>query len=168
MKVFKDGAGREWTVAINFGAVRRCHDLADCDLMNLADGNQFEKSTIFRLDADAMFLSDVLWAVIKPQADAAGVTKEQFEDGMAGDLVETAKEALLAEIVNFTPNRRDRVRLQTAWKKIQNWTDRGRDALEKRLEDPKLEAMVSEAIETLGDSSSSLPPLPAATPSPEP
>lgn len=168
MKVFNDTGGREWTVSVTVAAVRRVKDLAGVNLLDLSAGGKPEDSLAYRLFADPVLLVDVLWSVIKPQADQHGVTDEQFGEAMAGDCIEEATEALLAELVNFTPNPRDRARLQAVLEKMNGWLERGRDVLQERLNDPKMDAIVEKAIRTLGDSSTSLPQSPDATPTQEP
>ena len=103
MKEFQDSQNRRWEVRLNVAAVKRVRDLAGVDLLTAVDGKLFEE-----LAGDPVKLCDVLFAVVKPQADAAGVTDEQFAEGIAGDAIDAAVTAFLEELCGFFPRpRRD-------------------------------------------------------------
>jgi len=53
-------------------------------------------------------LCNVVYAVIKPEADNLGVTEEDFGKAMYGDPIEAATDAFLEELANFIPNQRRR------------------------------------------------------------
>jgi hypothetical protein len=55
---------------------------------------------------DVITLVDVLYVLVSDQADQAGVSDEDFGRTMRGDGVEAATNALLDEIVDFSPSRR--------------------------------------------------------------
>ena len=99
MKQFVDTTGKTWTISINVGTIKRVRDLADVDLLDLKDGNVFE-----RLSSDPVMLCDTLWELCANQADKDGVTKDQFFDSMAGDVIDSATMAMLDELVAFFPN----------------------------------------------------------------
>lgn len=97
MKSFKDNNGREWLLAIDVNVAKRVRDLAKFDLLSLE---------IEKLSADAVTLVDVLFAVCKPQADAAKITDEQFAAAIVGDVVADAADALMEAIADFFPKSR--------------------------------------------------------------
>ncbi len=102
MRTFADNAGRTWSVVMNVDALKRVQSLAGVNLVaEMVDGKLFE-----RLAVDPVLLCNVLYALCKPQADAAKVTDEQFGQAMAGDAIQAATTALLEELVDFFPNRR--------------------------------------------------------------
>ena len=96
MKTFNDNAGRTWTLSVNIAAVKRVRSLLDVDLLELADGKLLE-----RLVGDPVLLCDVIYCLLKPEADAAQVGDEDFGRAMAGDAIDCATEALLEELVAF-------------------------------------------------------------------
>ncbi|MDB5294905.1 MAG: hypothetical protein JWO31_888 [Phycisphaerales bacterium] len=106
MKTFKDNEKRTWNVAVNVGTIKRVRDVANVDLLKLGDG---DTSLIARLSADPMQLVDVLYALCKPQAEADGVTPDQFAEAMAGDAVEAGLMALLGDLADFFPSGRREV-----------------------------------------------------------
>lgn len=159
MKTFTDNAGRTWTIAINVDAIKRVRGLVDVNLLDILDGKLIE-----RLYRDPVLLCDAVYAVCKPEADARGVSDEDFGRAMAGDAIEQATKALLEELVNFSPSPRDRANLQhvleTTWRVI----ERARDLVAARLAQVDAERIIEQALATSGISSGSAPGSPASTP----
>jgi hypothetical protein len=112
MTTFTDTQGRKWDVRLDVAAVRRVRDQAGVDLLNLSD-----ESTLHRLVYDPMGLAAVLWALLEPAAQAAGVTEEQFAAGLGGDALTAATDALLESVVGFFRPAQRRV-LQAAISKM--------------------------------------------------
>lgn len=98
MHIFTDAAGREWSLVITIGTIRRVRELAGVDLMQIANGDLLQRL------ADPVLLADVLWAICKPQADAKGVAPDAFAEGLLGDAIEAATKAFLAEVIAFFPS----------------------------------------------------------------
>lgn len=99
MRTFADTTGRAWQLALTIGAVKRVQGLLPG--VNLADLTAGDPPLITRLDTDPIFLADVVYALVKPQADTAGLTDEQFAALMGGDALNAAREALKGELVDF-------------------------------------------------------------------
>jgi len=163
MKVFKDNAGREWTVEVNVAALKRVKSLVGVDLLGVLDGTLIE-----RLVRDPVLLCDVVYAVCKPQADQRTVSDEDFGRAMAGDAIEHATEALLEELVSFCPSPRDRANLGRVLKATREVMDKARDIVEARLESGELEKAAERALTQLqtapGTSSGSAPVSSGSTP----
>ena len=163
MKVFKDNAGREWTVEINVAALKRVKSLTEVDLLGVLDGTLIE-----RLIADPVLLCDAVYAVCKPQADERSITDEDFGRAMAGDAIEQATEALLEELVGFCPSPRDRANLGRVLKATREVMDKARDIVEARLDSGELERAAEQALAQaqmgLGSSSGSAPASPEPIP----
>ena len=98
MHCFTDTAGRKWELSLTIGAAKRVKGLLAVDLLDLAGGTP---PLITRLHTDTMLLVDVIFAVLKPAADAAGVTDEQFGEALGGDAAWNAYQAFTAEIEDF-------------------------------------------------------------------
>jgi len=143
MKTFNDTAGRNWTITVNVDAIKRVRSLCDVDLLEWSDGKLIE-----RLIRDPILLCDVVYAVCKPQIDERSITDEDFGRAMAGDAIEHATTALLEEVVNFSPNLRDRQLAERVMKRTWQAMDRARDVIETRI-DEELDRITDEAIADL-------------------
>lgn len=160
MRTFKDNAGRTWTVTVNVDAIKRVRSLLDVDLLGVLDGELVE-----RLAADPVLLCDVLYALVKPEADAKGIPDDDFGRAMAGDAVEHATTALLEELVDFFPLGKRRL-LRKALEKLRAWEAMALDVAGRKLDGPELAAKVEEALgiggqeSTAGGSSGSSPESP--------
>ena len=151
MRTFQDNAGRTWTVTVNVDAVKRVRSLLDVNLLEVVDGKLIE-----RLAADPVLLCDVLYALVKPDADARQVSDQDFGRGMAGDAIDLATTALLEELVDFFPQGKRRL-LQKALAKLKDWEARALGAAERKLDSPELEARFENALRSIGDSSGGSP-----------
>ncbi len=166
MRQFKDNAGRTWTVDINVATLKRVRGLTGVDLMQVIEGTLIEK-----LIRDPVLLCDVVYAVCKPEADAAKVSDEEFGKAMAGDAIEAATSALLDELVGFCPSPRDRANLGRVLQATHRVMDKARDLTEKRIQtltsEGELDKLVSRVLSegaTPGDSSISAPEPSASIP----
>lgn len=101
MKEFTDSTGRKWTVEINVAIVKRIKSSLQIDLLDVLGDNLID-----RLSSDPILLCDLLYVTCKDQADAEGITDEQFGKAMAGDAIDGATEAFLNELVDFFPKGR--------------------------------------------------------------
>lgn len=141
MRTFKDNAGRTWTISLTVAAVKRVRDLAKLDLLDLANGRVFE-----RLVADPITLCDALYAACKPQADAEGISDEQFGEAMAGDAIEHASKALVEELIQFFPNARERAALSRVVQTMDAAMDRARGVVERRIESGEIDRAIESAM----------------------
>ncbi len=165
MKTFKDNEGRTWTVSITVDAIKRVRDLLDVDLLEVVSGKLID-----RLITDPVLLCDIVYAVCKPEADAQGVSDEDFGRAMAGDAIEHATTALLEELVSFSPSPRDRANLKRVLDTTRRVMDRARDLVEQRIESGELDRIAEEAMQchvgVAGDSSGNSPGSSASIPPP--
>ena len=99
MKPFTDASGRTWELTVVVSAVNRVRDLLGVDLMDVAGGDLLE-----RLADDPVLLVDVLYVLVKPQADAKGASDEDFGRGMVGGVLDDAASALMKELLGFFPS----------------------------------------------------------------
>jgi putative transposase len=98
MPSFRDGNDKTWEVRVDVAAVKRVLEFAKVDLRVIESGK-----TLAELALDPVKLVDTLYAIVKPQADAAGLTDEQFGGLFAGDVLEQAATALMDGILDFFP-----------------------------------------------------------------
>jgi len=153
MKTFKDNAGRTWQVAMNVTAAKRVRSVLGVDLLQFGSESGKPEDHLFtRLHTDPCFLVDVLYVVCLTEAEAKGVSDEQFGEAMAGDAIDQATQALLEEIVDFCPSPRDRERARRVLAQANTMIDRAQDVLDRRTTPETLEAEMEKALaETLGD-----------------
>ena len=99
MKAFTDTQGRAWALVVNVSAIKRVRDVLGVDLLDVANGE-----LLSRLADDPCVLVDVLFVLCKPEADAKGVSDEDFGRGMVGVVLDEASAALMRELLDFFPS----------------------------------------------------------------
>jgi len=137
MHSFEIGS-RTWRVAVNVATVKRVRQALDFNLLDLAGG-----AAVLRLFSDPVLLVDVLYVLCKPQADAEGVSDEDFGRAMAGDAIKHATKALLDELVDFQPHEGDRRNLRKALEAL----DRGMEAMQTATASRLAAAAVTAAVQ---------------------
>jgi hypothetical protein len=162
---FTDTEGRVWAVEVTTSTVQRVRKLLGVDIMQAVEG-----SLIPKLVNDPMLLVDVLFAVLKPQADALGVTDEQFGEALGRGKLWEARDRLAAAIVFFSPPEK-RSAIRKVWTKTKALTESAMAAVMARIDDPKIDrdmvavVMAGHSLGTPhGNSSGNLPELSASTP----
>jgi hypothetical protein len=157
MKTFTDTAGRTWTLALTIDAAKRVKSLLDVNLLELEAG---DPPLLTRLGTDVILLCDVIFALVKPQADAAGVTDEQFAAALGGETILAAQTAFYEELVDFF-RKLGRSDLAKAVDAQRRMIDLAVARIETRIDRLDLEAAVES---TLGEPSTSSPPSSESTP----
>jgi len=109
MHTFKDNADHLWSVSINVAAIKRVRGLLNLDLLKLLDGG-FEK--LGDLVGNPIDLVDLLYCLCVEEAGVHGVTDEGFGRAMAGDALQAAADAFLAEYADFFPDARRRAAIR--------------------------------------------------------
>lgn len=99
MASFADGAKRSWTLAVDIGTVRRIKAELSVDLLALPWNELLDPAQVVRL-------CDVVYQMVKPQADKLGLTADQFFDSLTPDAIDGAGKALLEALADFTPSQR--------------------------------------------------------------
>lgn len=97
---------------INVGTVRRVKALTGRNLLDLAGGELAGE-----VMGDPCLLCDILYAIHRPDADAQGISDEKFAECLSGDAIEEATDAVMAELIDFFPNRQRRELLADAMRK---------------------------------------------------
>lgn len=96
MPAFKDSLGREWLVKISGPVINDVRKELDLDLVSLGD-------PVFPKLSNLGLLVNCLWVVCRKQAHALGVNDIQFGEGLVGDCLEGAAEALVEAVLDFFP-----------------------------------------------------------------
>jgi len=102
MATFRDGNNREWHLSVTLASVKRVHEMTGIYLTKLVD-DKF--APLAALISDPMKLVDVVYVLVKQQADAAGVSDVQFGESLTGDSVEAMANAFVEALVDFFPSR---------------------------------------------------------------
>ena len=100
MKSFTDSLGRAWTLVVNVATIKRVRALCGVDLNTIVEVEDGKPSAklLEKLSSDPVLLVDVLYAVCKPECDQRNVSDEDFGAAMAGDAVEQATDAMIADL----------------------------------------------------------------------
>ena len=152
MRTFKDNAGRVWSVQLDVAALKRVRSLLGVNLLEVIESPKM----IDKLSNDPVFLCDVLYAVVKPEADAQKLTDEDFGRAMGGDALDGASTAFLEELVDFFPQSRRRL-LRRAMEKLGVFQAKALAVAEQRLASPELDRQFESALLALGNSSGGSP-----------
>jgi hypothetical protein len=117
MKAFTDSAGKTWSISMTIDSVKRVRDLLN---VNLVEPEAGDPPLLTRLGTDEILLCDVVFCLIKPQADTLGVSDEDFGRALGGDAILAAQTALYEELVDFflKRGRPDRAKAVAAQKKM--------------------------------------------------
>jgi hypothetical protein len=153
MHKFRDNQDREWPVVVDVNTVRDVRSTLGVNLLALADGEGNEDGLIVRVMADPVLLVDILYVVCKRALDAATppVTDREFGEALGGDSIDLATDALLAEIIDFFPNARDRERARKALEIVKGIMNKAADVLDAKLDPEKIDKATTEILQSLGD-----------------
>jgi hypothetical protein len=143
MKQFADNAARTWGITVNVAAVKRLRDLLQVNLLEIAD----QKGKLLeRLIEDPCLLCDVLYCLVKPEADTKEITDEQFGQALAGDALGAATDALLAEIADFFPKGRREI-MRRVIAKLTALQEKATSLALVKLDDPQLDKQLEEELQ---------------------
>lgn len=177
-RTFKDDLGHEWTVDITVSTLKRVRLLVNGftfdDLISTpAKQTQKELEAAVQplrdfLD-DTVRFSEVLYAILKPQAEAKSLTHEQFDDGFVGHAIGLAKEAFLQALMDFFPQAPKRMMTRGLMEEAKRMTvmedaaRRRMEAMAAEMTDENITKLVNEKIdEVLKKPASDGPEKPAA------
>lgn len=102
-------ADRSFTIRLNLGLASRIHAATKIDLPKLLQSGEALASLFF---ANACTLAEAVWMAIEREAIAAGVSREQFEEGFGPDEPEAAQRALLEAAIDLMPTSQGRERIR--------------------------------------------------------
>lgn len=103
MPAFTDCKNREWTLRLTVGLMT---DVRECAGVRLGDVLRDEAALGALVFGDAEALVKTLWVLCREQAEARGVTPEEFAHGFDGPTLEKAVEAFLGSVADFFPRSR--------------------------------------------------------------
>ena len=148
MRSFKDNKGRTWEISLNVLQMKRIRARLGVDLVNvitLDKDGAVKVDLVDRIANDPCLLVDILWVLVEEQAKKAGVSDTEFGEALAGDAISEATKAFLDELVDFFPAPR-RLFLKKAVEVARKYSGEWTSALEKALDDPKLNERIAQSI----------------------
>lgn len=157
MHQFIDNKKRAWEITIDVATVKRIRSLTGADVMALVAFKTGESSLIERLQSDPVLLCDMIFAACKPFADSKSISDSDFGEAMAGDAIEHATAAFLAECVDFFPNTTDRENLRAVMEKSERAASLIRKVQKDRVESLDPEKIVKSVLENAGKASTDAP-----------
>ncbi len=149
MRKFKDRLDREWVVEINVSAVRRVERLTGINLLKLLDKAEDGSTLLGRIGSDPLTLIDVLFALVKPDADKAGVDQDSFDRAFSGDVLLDSRNAVLEELTLFFPDQRIRNLIAALVRQGEKVADLISTGSMETLETLDIEATASDVLETM-------------------
>ena len=141
---FTDSHGREWSLAFSIGSARAIKQRLRLDFANVWDGKALSE-----VGNDADKLASVLWTLCQSQAKERDIAEEAFYDGLGGDALEMAAEALEEAIVLFCqPAKRPALREMLTQAKAA--TEQMTTAAIEKLRSEKMQAAVASQVQAAG------------------
>ena len=140
-----DAQGRRWSCAVTVRTIQRVEQLTGVRLLDVLDGN-----LLVRLSSDPVLLVDVLYAVVKPQADERGVSDEAFAELVVGDTIHHAWEALIQGIIDFFPSDRRAV-LKRLWRATERADRAAVEMVRKKISSPAIEEAIDRIVNQASD-----------------
>ena len=158
MHSFKDKLGRTWDVEGTFDGWERVHSRHGVNLFDIATE---ERQSLLQL-ANPFTRGQVLWTLVEKQAEARGITPEQFYAGFDGDVIEQSFQALLDEMIFFSHQKAKKI-LTVVMEKVRMAEAAAEKVVDQKM--PTLAAAMDEEIESWisGNLATSLPELSEST-----
>jgi hypothetical protein len=161
MKGFCDSSGRAWSISLTIDSAKRVRNLIEVNLLDLTSG---DPPLLTRLGTDILLLCDVIYALVKPQADAQNITDEMFGSLLGGEAIQAAQSAFYEELIGFfqSAGRTDMMKALTAQRML---IDKAMKKIGVKIDNLDLDKLLDL---TLGESSTNSPDRVASTPPPSP
>ena len=100
MKTFSDGKN-QWAIEVTVGSIKRVLGDTGINLSLPHDPDADGKTLAERLVFDVIVLVDVIWSLVRIQAESLSVTVDQFCESMKPELMLAAGEAFHGEWIDF-------------------------------------------------------------------
>lgn len=151
--------GREYDLTVTMGCVKRVERETGHRITNIFVRDDLRTQWI----GDDISFGKLLWAVVKPQAEAAGVSQEQFDDSLDGQTTRVAhREFLRSCSLFFEEPLRGQIELMLAGLERFNELARTESQTVVAAAKEKLEAMTLENLLNTSTPTSSDSNLPAS------
>ena len=143
MHPFTDSKGRPWQLEVNCETIEQVK--AQCGV-NILDIAVFDSDVAREIALFPPLLCKLLFSALAEQAKTKEVDDREFRRSMNGDAINAAHEALLDEIVLFSPKHRHQL-LQAVRDKNREVEEAGLALALEKLNDPAMKSRALEAME---------------------
>lgn len=138
MREYRDELGRAWKLTINVTQAERVKEALNVDLLNLYG------ETAGKLFSNPPLFVDVLHTLCRDQCAAESIDPVSFAEGLVGDAIERAADALMDAVADFFPSRKR--------KTLQAIKTKGKQ-LGDQMEDQILERIAAMSLPAIGSAS---------------
>ena len=138
MHKFKDAGNKEWEIDFSLGMAAKLKDDLGIDVLDGGD-------SLTKLATDPYTTANALYVICEEQAVKAGISDEQFGRLLKGDVIDSAAEALLAELVDFFP-KRQREALRTMLASLTEMQDNAAKMGAEKLASQAMKDMMSREL----------------------
>lgn len=151
MQKFTDKKGKTWTFELNIFMARKIRTMLDLDLINIVsvdDKKRPSMPVIERLSSDPFLLVDLLFVLCSEEAQRENISDEDFASRFDGDLIATATDAVLDEIVNFSQPAKRKV-LARILKEARSFAEKMEKKTDQILKSPELTNEIQSSLSEL-------------------
>ena len=148
MTTFTDKQKKTWSLELTVGSARRVKNETGVNLLNMISLEPDGKASTAELEKlieDPFALVNVLFTLCAKQAEESGVSGEDFAERFDADVIMAATNALIEEIINFSPAAKRRA-LTKFYQTAQRIAAEQEKELEKILNDETLDEKIEEEM----------------------
>jgi len=143
MHEFLDSKGRPWHIEINLDTIELVK--ADCGV-NVLDIADPDSDLLKELAVFPMLVGKILFAALSDEAKTKEVDAKEFRRSIGGEAFQKGYDALLDEVILFSPPRRRQI-LQAVRDKNREVEEEGISLAMQKLSDPNLKTQAMEAMD---------------------
>ncbi|MGO9111168.1 MAG: hypothetical protein ACLP9L_18240 [Thermoguttaceae bacterium] len=144
MKTFKDSKDRNWSLEINCDSIEQIKADCGCNVLDVLDPQSDLSQEIM---AYPPLAAKLIFAAVAEQAKIKEVDDREFRRSMNGDALSAAHDALMEEIINFSPKYRRNV-AAAVLEKNRDVQNAAAELAMIKLQDPELKTKIMTALET--------------------
>ena len=148
MTTFNDKQKKTWSLELTVGSARRVKNETGVNLLNMISLEPDGKASTAELEKlieDPFALVNVLFTLCAKQAEEGGISGEDFAERFDADVIMAATNALIEEIINFSPAAKRRA-LTKFYQTAQRIAAEQEKELEKILNDENLDEKIEEEM----------------------
>lgn len=132
MKTFKDDLGRSWSVHLSCASLKRVAEHTQFDFADISNGK-----AVALFGGDTTHLLDILWPLVKADAESKGINYDSFGEGLRGDALAAAAAVLKEELLDFFPSSR-RALMELLLRKMDAVVQQASEQAAKEIENVRL------------------------------
>jgi hypothetical protein len=167
MPTFKDAKGRSWEVVVSVDTIKRLRSMLEVDLLKVIEP---ENDVMRNLLLDPIYLANVLYVTVRPEADRLKVTDEDFGQGLFGEALDAAMKAFMEALADFFRGPVHRTALKEMVARVFETERKAAVAVKERIDAGELDRAIAEEValqpQRSSGSSGSLPERSESTPAP--